>query len=189
VATAYGLVTSTIAHEMGHILDPEGRKYDADGLQVRGWKNPADSANYDLKSKLIQNQFAAVVIPELPGVKLNAANTNIEDVADFSGMQICIKALESRLAKIRSVNPRDPNLLPDKKDRTPWQRFFIGCSAQMASNHSKAELKEWINAEFHTPEKWRTNVVLPNFAQFQRAFNIPADSPMYREPHRRVNVW
>jgi len=69
---------------------------------------------------------------------------------------------------------------------TPEQRFFLGYAQVWCQNATDQSLRELANTDPHSPGEFRTNGVVSNSPEFQKAFGCKAGQPMVRENACRV---
>jgi putative endopeptidase len=177
-AVNYGGMGAVIGHEMTHGFDDQGRQYDAVG-NLRDWWSPESAKNYTERSKAIVAQYAAY--EPLPGLHINGDLTQGENIADIGGVKLAYMALQKALAK-KGPQPKIDGF-------TQEQRFFLGFAQIWRNNQREEDLKLQINTNPHSPGRFRTIGPLSNLVEFQKAFDIPDDSPMVRPADQRVNIW
>ena len=78
-AVNYGGIGAVIGHEMSHGFDDQGCQFDKTGNQ-HNWWTAADKANFDKRTKVLEDYFGNVEI--LPGVKVNGKQTLGENIGD-----------------------------------------------------------------------------------------------------------
>ena len=173
----YGGIGAVIAHEISHGFDDQGRQYDATG-NLRDWWTPESAAKYKERADKIVQQYAEY--EPLPGMKINGELTLGENIADDGGVKIAFAALQKALKG-----------KPQQKidGFTPEQRFFLGWAQVWRANIRDEELKRRLITDPHSPTKYRCNGPLSNTPEFQKAFNLPDNSPMVRPPEKRVSIW
>ena len=177
-AVNYGGIGAVIGHEMTHGFDDRGRQYDAVG-NLRDWWTPESAKAYTDRSKAIVAQYSAY--EPLPGLHINGELTQGENIADIGGVKISYMALQKALAKKGQQQKID--------GFTPEQRFFLAYAQIWRNNQRDEDLKLRLNTDPHSPGRFRTIGPLSNFAEFQKAFDIPDGSPMMRPADQRVNIW
>jgi endothelin-converting enzyme/putative endopeptidase len=173
-ADNFGQTGATIGHELTHGFDDEGRKYDGAGNQ-RDWWLPADAAEFDKRAECISTQFSGYTVVD--DVKVNGKLTLGEDVADLGGMFLAYSAWEEAV-KAKKLQPID--------GLTPPQRFFVAYAQGWCSNQRPEVQRMRAATDAHSPERYRTNGVVSNMPEFQRAFSCKADAPMVHAPACRV---
>jgi putative endopeptidase len=179
-AVNYGGMGAVIGHEMTHGFDDQGRQYDAAG-NLRDWWTPASAKAYNERAKAIVDQYAAY--EPIPGLHINGELTQGENIADIGGLKIAYAAFK----KAQAQHPEEANKKID--GFTPDQRFFLAWAQIWRANHRDADLKLRINTDPHSPGRFRTIGPVSNMPEFQKAFDLPASSPMVRAAKDRANIW
>jgi putative endopeptidase len=174
-APNYGDTGSTIGHELTHGFDDEGRQFDAQG-NLRDWWMPEDGKKFEQRAACVSDQYSQYVIVD--DIKINGKLTLGEDVADVGGLILAYMAWQDET--------RNQKLEP-LEGFTPEQRFFIGYAQQWCTNERDETKRLRATVDPHSPEKYRTNGVVSNMPEFQRAFRCKPDSAM--APKERCRVW
>jgi len=176
-AVNYGGIGTVIGHEMTHGFDDQGRQYDAVG-NLRDWWSKESGDAYNARRKVVVDQYSAY--EPLPGLHVNGELTQGENIGDLGGVKIAYAALQ----KVLAGKPRE------KIDGlTPEQRFFLSYATIWRSKQRDEDLKFRLNVDPHSPAQYRTNGPLSNLPEFQKAFDLPDNSPMVRAADQRVNIW
>ena len=115
-AVNYGATGGTIAHEITHGFDDQGRKFDAEG-NLKEWWTKEDEEKFMSRAKKVVDLYGSFEV--LPGLKVNGELTLGENIADLGGVSIAFEALERRLS-------RNPEMRKKIDGFTPEQRFFMG---------------------------------------------------------------
>ena len=174
-APNYGNTGGTIGHELTHGFDDEGRQFDAHG-NLRDWWTVADGKEFEERASCISDQYSQYVIVD--DVKINGKLTLGEDVADLGGLMLAYMAWKED-TKSQKLDPID--------QLTPDERFFVGYGQSWCGNTRDAERRLRATTDPHSPEKYRTNGVVTNMPEFQRAFQCRTGAPM--APAKRCRVW
>ena len=174
-APNYGNTGATIAHELTHGFDDQGRKFDAKG-NLKDWWTPADDAAFKERAKCIADQYATYTI--IDDIKINSELTLGEDVADLGGVILAWMAWKMETAGKK---------LEDRDGLTPEQRFFVGYSQWGCENDRPENMRMKALTDPHSPGKWRTNGLVVNLPEFQKAFSCKPGQPMVAE--KRCRVW
>jgi predicted metalloendopeptidase len=173
----YGGIGAVIGHEMTHGFDDEGRQFDASG-NLRDWWSAESSAKFKERSQTIVTQYSEY--EPLPGLHLNGELTQGENIADIGGVKLAYAALQKAQA----------GKTPQKIDGyTPEQRFFLSYAQIWRGKQRDEDTKLRVNTDPHSPGHYRVNGPLSNLTEFQKAFNLPDNSPMVRPPDKRANIW
>jgi putative endopeptidase len=179
-AVNYGGIGAVIGHEMTHGFDDQGRQYDDVG-NLRDWWSPDSAAKFKERSGAIVKQYSEY--EPLPGLHVNGELTQGENIADIGGVKLAYAALQKALDK-------NPGAREKKIDGfTPEQRFFLSFATIWKSKQRDEDLKLRLNTDPHSPARYRVNGPLSDLSEFQKAFNIPDNSPMVRAADKRVNIW
>ena len=174
-APNYGDTGGTIGHELTHGFDDEGRQFDAQG-NLRDWWTEEDGKEFVKRASCISDQYSTYTI--IDDIKINGKLTLGEDVADLGGLILAYNAWKDD-TKGQTLEPID--------GLTPDQRFFVGYG-QSWCGQSRDETKRMrATVDPHSPEKYRTNGVVSNMPQFQKAFQCKAGAPMVNQ--NRCSVW
>ena len=179
-AVNYGGIGAVIGHEMTHGFDDQGRQFDAVG-NLRDWWSPQSAAEFKKRSQAIVQQYNEY--EPLPGLHVNGELTQGENIADLGGIKLAYAALQKALDK-------NPQAREQKIDGlTPEQRFFLSFATIWKSKQRDEDLKLRLNTDPHSPARYRVDGPLSNLSEFQKAFDIPDNSPMVRAADKRVNIW
>ncbi len=163
-ASNYGLLSSTIGHELLHGFDDQGSLFDADG-NLRNWWTPEDRKAYEAQTDAVVRQYDAY--EPFPGIHIQGRQTLGENLADIGGLKIAFEAWKLATAG----KPQ-----PDVDGLTAEQRFFIGFAQSWRTN-MRPELERYkVQSDVHCPERWRVLGTVSALPEFQRVFQIPASS-------------
>lgn len=177
----YGNTGSTIAHELTHGFDDEGRQFDARG-NLRNWWTPRDEAAFESRTQCLVDQYARY--PVVDDIRINSRLTLGEDLADLGGLVLALMAWQDEVgAQVASGTPPQPL----REGFTPLQRFFIGFAQWACENIRPEEARIQAQVDPHSPGRWRVNGVVVNLPEFQQAFACRTGQPM--APARRCRVW
>lgn len=173
-AVNYGAIGVVIGHEMSHLFDDQGRKFDKDG-NLNDWWTPADAAEFEKRVSCIADEYSQFVA--IGDVKLNGRLTLGENTGDNGGIRIAYMALQETLAE-----------KPEQKidGFTPQQRFFLGYAQVWCENRSDEVARLHAQTNPHSPGRYRVNGVVSNMPELQQAFDCKPGQPMVREPMCRV---
>lgn len=162
-AVNYGAIGAVIGHEMTHGFDDKGRQFDAHG-NLRDWWTAADAKNFSVRAQGIVDQYSA--FEPLPGVHINGALTQGENIADIGGLKIAYLALEKSLTNKRMM----------KIDGfTPEQRFFLAYGQIWRGKFRPQSIKVRLATDPHSPNKYRVLGALADMPEFRQAFGCPPD--------------
>ncbi len=144
-AVNYGSLGGTIAHEITHGFDDEGRKYDLQG-NLREWWSEEDEKAFLARAKEVVDLYGSKEV--LPGVKVNGELTLGENIADLGGVSIAYEALERHLK-------RHPEMRKTIDGFTSEQRFFLGWAQSWRSSIRDEALKWQVSNDPHSPDNLR----------------------------------
>jgi putative endopeptidase len=176
-AVNYGAIGSIIGHEIGHGFDDSGARFDGDG-RLHNWWTVDDQAAFKALTEELIEQYDQFEI--LPGVAVNGAFTQGENIGDLAGVSIAYKAYIKSLAGSPA---------PVMDGYTGEQRFFIGFSQAFLSKSREERARQMIKTDVHSPAIFRVNGTLSNIDGFYEAFDIAPQDSMYRASQSRVSIW
>jgi endothelin-converting enzyme/putative endopeptidase len=176
-APNYGNTGGTIAHELTHGFDDEGRQYDAKG-NLKDWWTKDDARRFAERAKCISDQYSQYEVVD--GLKVNGALTLGEDVADLGGQVLAYEAWKEAVAGMA---------LPLRDGLTPDQRFFVGFAQWACSNTRPEQERELVLTDPHSPPRYRVNGVVVNMPEFGRAFQCRPGAPMTKPPGAACSIW
>jgi endothelin-converting enzyme/putative endopeptidase len=173
-AVNFGAAAAVVGHELSHGFDDQGRRFDAQG-NLRDWWTPADGKAFDERATCIADQYSGYTAVD--DVKLNGRLTLGENVADNGGLRLAWMALMEDL--------KDKHLA-EADGFSPEQRFFIGWAQMWCENRSDEIARLHAKTNPHSPGRYRTNGVVSNMPEFQKAFSCQANAPMVNQKICRV---
>lgn len=174
-APNYGNTGGTIAHELTHAFDDQGRQFDARG-NLKDWWTREDSDAFKARAQCIADQYAQYTIVD--DIRINSKLTLGEDVADLGGLMLAYMAWKMETAG-KALEPRD--------GLAPEQRFFVGYAQWACENDRPENLRVKALTDPHSPGKYRVNGLMVNIPEFERAFACKPGQPMVAE--KRCRVW
>lgn len=175
-AVNYGAIGATIAHEIGHGFDDQGRRFDAAG-NMRDWWTAEDARRYTERADKLAKQFDEYIVN---GDKVNGRLALGENLADLGGLTISYYALQKALkgkkrAKIDGF--------------TPEQRFFLSWAQNWRSKTRPEQMRIQVKVGPHAPAHLRVLGPLSNMPEFAEAFNCRLGDEMVRSPEDRVKLF
>ncbi len=176
-AINYGGIGMVIGHEMTHLFDDGGRKYDADGNLVEWW-TPADVKAFTQKVKVVVDQYNSFTM--FGNMHVNGELTLGENLADIGGIAIAYEAF--KLTEQGKGSTKIDGLTPD-------QRFFMSFAQIWRIKNRDETMKVRLTTDPHSPEEFRINGPLRNFEPFYKAYYVTEKNKMYLAPEKRANVW
>ncbi|MBI2678229.1 MAG: M13 family peptidase [Candidatus Koribacter versatilis] len=174
-AVNYGAIGIVIGHELTHGFDDSGARFAANG-DLKNWWSPVDKAEFEKRTSCIADQYSEY--SPIEGVKLQGRLTLGENAADNGGSHLAIMALRSSYANGQEPAPKD--------GFTAEQRFWIGFGQVWCENVRPERARTMALSDPHSPGRFRTNGVVSNSPDFQKAFGCKAGDPMVRQNACRV---
>ena len=161
----YATIGAIIAHEISHVFDNQGAKYDEYG-NIKNWWTDEDFKKFEALSQKMVEQFDGLPYGE---GELDGQLTLGENIADLGGVAAALEATK-----------RLPN---------PDLDAFFRAWADNWKEVSNDEFKETTISDVHSPNIYRVNTVLPNFAEFHETYGIVEGDEMFRPEEERINIW
>lgn len=165
----------TIAHEMSHSLDDWGSRYDYEG-KLNNWWTPKDEKSFKLIQKDVIKQYEAFALYD--GIVFDASSSIGEDLADISGLNICVEYLRDFQLKNRD------NL---SIVRLSFETFFIYFADQSRQKINKKAIQAQLKTNPHPLDKYRCNVPLSRIPVFRVIYKITKKDKMWW--HSTTRVW
>ena len=169
---------TTIGHEMGHGFDDQGRQFDEKG-RLRDWWTPATAAKYTVQADRLANQFDQY--EPIPGVRIKGKLTLGENLADLGGLETAYAAYRRYVAR-----HGEPAVIDGF---TGDQRFFLAYAQAWQGKRREAAERQQLLSDPHSPDKYRVDGIVRNFAPWYQAFGVKPGDKMYLPPEQRVSVW
>ena len=177
-AANYGSIGATIAHEIGHGFDDQGRLYDATG-KLRDWWTPASAKAYGVHTAALAKQYDGY--EPIPGVHIKGELTLGENIGDLGGLEVAYEAYHRYVAK-HGEPPVIGGLTGD-------QRFFIAYAYSWQNKQREGVTRAQLLTNPHSPAKYRVNGVVRNMDEWYKAFDVKPGNTMYLPPEQRVHIW
>jgi predicted metalloendopeptidase len=168
-------IGNTLGHEMSHALDNWGSKYDADGV-LNDWWTDSEKKIYDKIQKDVILQYETYA--KRDGIIFDAEPSIGEDLADISGLAICLEYLENFQSKNQDILPIQS---------LSFEAFFAYFAFQQRQKVSKKALQAQLKTNPHPLDKYRTNVPLSRLKVFRTIANVKKGDGMWW--HSTNKVW
>lgn len=176
-AVNYGAIGAVIGHEMIHLFDNQGRKFDSSG-NMTDWWTQTDAENFNKSITVLVDQYNKYEV--LPGLYINGNQTLSENIADFGGMTTGYHAYNLSLKE-------EPKTIDGF---TGDQRFFLSWAQIWRESQTNESLRLQTLLDTHSPAKFRVNGVVYNVPEFYRAFpNVKPGDKLYRSESERPVIW
>ena len=157
----------TFCHEMSHSLDNIGKNYDEHG-KLKNWWTEKDNKIYNIIIADVINQYE--VFASYDGIKFDASSSVGEDLADISGILICLEYLRDFQLKNKDI------LLIQKLS---FESFFIYFAFQQRQHINKKNIASQLTTNPHPLDKYRTNVPLSRLPLFRTIYNVKKGDKMW----------
>jgi putative endopeptidase len=173
-ATNFGAAGVAVGHELTHGFDDQGRKYDAKG-DLHDWWKADDAKRFDEHAACLVDEYSRFTAVD--DVKVNGKLTLGENTADNGGLRLALMAFMATAATqpARTID-----------GFTPEQRLFIGFAQIWCESARPEATRLQVQTNPHSPGRFRTNGVVSNMPEFQKAFSCKVDAPMVRANACRV---
>jgi putative endopeptidase len=174
----FGGIGAVIGHELTHGFDDQGRKFDPQG-NLRDWWTEQDGKEFEQRAGCVADEYGSFVA--IDDLKLNGKLTLGENTADNGGGRIALMALMNMIAEDKTGKAAD------KIDGyTPEQRFYLGFARVWCEKRRPEFSRMLVNVDPHSPGRFRTNGVVQNMPEFQKAWGCKVGQAMVRENQCRV---
>ncbi len=182
-ALNYGGIGAVIGHEASHGFDDQGSQFDGDGNNVNWWTK-ADRTAFNGRTDKLVNQFNGYTpLADHPDKHVNGQLTLGENIADLGGLSIAYDALQAALKD----NPEEADSKID--GYTQDQRFFLNWARVWRGDIREKQQLVYLNADPHSPIKFRAVGAPSNMPAFAKAFQCKAGDGMVRADDKRVVIW
>ena len=175
LAVNFGMLGTTLGHEIGHAFDDQGSKRGPSG-RLRNWWTVEDRDWFDGVGAALSDQLSA--FEAAPGVPLNTRLTLGENLSDVVGVDLAFDALE------RAADAAGRNLTVEDR-----QAFFVGYAQKRRSKRTDAVIWEFATTDPHSPPEVRVNGILAHIDAWYEAFGVTAGDALWLAPEERVRVW
>ncbi|MET0840269.1 MAG: M13-type metalloendopeptidase [Marmoricola sp.] len=177
-AENYGGIGAVIGHEIGHGFDDQGAQYDGTG-NLNDWWTADDKAAFEVKSKLLIEQYNGFEPRELPGEHVNGALTVGENIGDLGGLTI------GHRAYLISIEGQE---VPERDGLTGPQRLFLNWAYVWRTKRRKELALQFLTTDPHSPPEFRANIAR-NLHEFHAAFDVQPGDGLWLDPEDRVRIW
>lgn len=174
-AINYGAIGFVIGHELTHGFDDQGAKFDGHG-NLKNWWTPLDLKRFEAATHCIMDQFSQYVV--MGDLHVQGKLVMGEATADLGGLTLAYRAFHAShtYKKAKTI-----------AGFTPDQQFFLGAAHVWTSNVRPEQMRHLITVDPHPPMIYRVNGTVANMPEFQAAFAIPKNSPMFNP--KACTIW
>ena len=157
----------TFGHELSHCLDNTGRLFDYKG-NMNNWWTKEDEKKFNKKVKDVVKQYETFA--SYDGIKMDAAHMSGENLADISGMAICLDYLHTAIHQ-GEMNTAIGYL--------SFRKFFTYIAFQWREIVYEKAVEWNIKSNPHPMVKYRTNCPLARMDVFKLMYNVLPGDKMY----------
>lgn len=157
-----------VGHELGHGIDDQGAKYDADG-KLHEWMTAKDLKKFKELTKSLVDQYNQA--------GMNGAYTLGENIGDLVGLTA---AYDASFSKDTSSNE---DLKNEKK------KFFLNYARSWCEVQLPGVRELRLKSDPHSLGEARVNEVVKHFAGFAEAFDCKATDKMVLPADKKVHIW
>lgn len=161
-------VGMVVGHELGHGIDDQGSKYDADG-KLHDWMTPKDLLKFKELTKSLVDQYTKA--------GMNGELTLGENIGDLVGLTAAYDAAFSD----NKLNPEEL-----KKEQ---RKFFLSYARSWCEVQLPGVRELRLKSDPHSLGVARVNEVVKHFAGFKEAFHCEENDPMILPADKRVHIW
>ena len=176
-ALNYGGIGAIIGHELVHLFDDQGRRFDHTGV-LRDWWTPADTLAFTTRAQRVVDQYDAYTV--LDSLHVKGRLTLGENIADLGGLMAAYDAFK--------LSPQGKSA-QKIQGLTPDERFFVAYGQSWRGLVRDNALRLLVQTDPHSPVKFRVDGPLSNFDPFYRVFNVAPGQNLYRPPAERARIW
>jgi putative endopeptidase len=163
-----GAVGAVVGHELGHAIDDEGSKFNAEG-KLKQWMTDDDVKKFKLRGEKMAEQFSKI--------GHNGQLTLGENVADLVGLTF-------------AYNAAFPANLSIKKENTEDKRKFFVAYARLWCDVMRDKRKEMqLKTDPHSLGYARINEQMKHQSGFQEAYSCKKGDKLYLDPKERIQIW
>jgi putative endopeptidase len=175
-AVNYGAIGVVMGHELSHVFDDQGSKFDERGA-LNNWWTEADYKQFQAATSALAAQYGGY--EPLPGAHINGKLTLGENIGDLAGLALAYDAYHASLGG--KPAPVLGGLSGD-------QRFFMAYAQVYRTLQREDFLRQQLATDPHSPGEWRAAEVR-NVDAWYKAFEVKPGQKMYLTPEQRVRIW
>ena len=159
-----GAVGAVVGHELGHSIDDEGSKFNAQG-ELKQWMTDADLEKFKARGVKMTEQFDKI--------GHNGSLTLGENVADLVGLTFAYNA----------AFPDNKGTIVDKK------KFFVA-NARLWCEVEREKAREMqLKTDPHSLGYARINEQMKHQPGFQQAYSCKKGDKLFLEPKDQITIW
>jgi putative endopeptidase len=161
-------VGMVVGHELGHGIDDQGSKYDADG-KLRDWMSAKDLKKF--------KELTASLVDQYSKAGMNGELTLGENIGDMVGLTAAYDAA----FKGRKISPEELQ----KEER----QFFLSYARSWCEVQLPGVKELRLKSDPHSLGFARVNEVVKHFVGFKDAFSCKETDAMVLPADKRVHIW
>lgn len=162
-----GGIGMIIAHEISHGFDTTGSQFDENGTMEEWW-TPEDKAAYNQRAQRVVDYLDSITVYD--GLHCNGELEKSETIADIGGMQCLLSIAKTK---------------PD----FDYKKFFNQYGKLWQSVYTKEYGELQVNTDSHPLPYLRVNIILQQFDEFCKTYDVKPGDKMYLAPEKRILVW
>jgi predicted metalloendopeptidase len=170
----YGGLGAIIGHEMTHAFDAEGCAYNERGAELPWW-TATDREHYKQKTQALISLYGQ---QKVLGHAVNGQKTLDENLADLGGLAIALDALKGELAS--ATEEERKNQLRD---------FFVSYAVSWRTKEQAQRRIQRLVMDAHAPIELRVNLVVAQFEEWYKTFDIKTGDHLYIPPEERIRIF
>ena len=178
VAVNFGGICVVICHEITHLFDDKGAKYDKNGNLNVTWTDE-DFASFNAAIDLIIAQFDSFTVEG--GMHVNGKLVTGEAAADLGGLKIAYRALQKWIEKHGRTT--------DANGFTDEQQFYIAFAQLWAAKVTPQYAEYQVTNDPHPPAQFRVNGTVAHVKEFPQAFGLRDDCDIMLPLDKRCPLW
>ncbi|MFZ4402774.1 MAG: M13 family metallopeptidase [Pseudobdellovibrionaceae bacterium] len=167
-------IGSVVGHELGHSIDDQGSKYDADG-KVRQWMSLKDLGEFRNRGSVFVEQFNKI--------GHNGGLTLGENIGDHVGLSAAYRTA------FGAVDVTDKSSAAGATAKENKQKFFIAYARSWCEVMREETRIAKLKTGPHALGSARVNQQVIHLNGFYEAFSCSPASKMYLAPESRIKIW
>ena len=157
----------TFGHELSHCLDNSGRLYDYKG-NMNNWWTEKDEKIFNRKVDDVVKQYE--LFASYDGIKMDASGMTGENIADISGLAICVEYLNDYMLQKGAIVVIKELV---------YEKFFTFIAFQWREVIYKEAIRFNIQTNPHPLVQYRTNCPLARIEIFKKIYKVVKGDRMY----------
>ena len=151
-----------------------GKEFNEKGDSVSWWL-PSDNRAYNQITKSLVTLFSKT---KYKGHAVSGTLTLSENIADLGGLAIALLALEKVITK-----------LSEEEKKQQYIDFFTSYAVSWRIKEKQAASLQGLIMDRHAPAQLRVNLVVAQFEQWYKAFDVKEDDDLYIPLQERIDIF